>query len=335
MQSGRALLLIADIGGYTEFMRSHRMSLAHAEVTTARLLETVIDAAHGFDLIEVEGDAAFLARQADALEGDATVVATTKAVVSMHRAFHIERRYVATNLCPCDGCAQADNLKLKFVAHVGEVAAQTVKKRQTLVGIDVIHVHRLLKNPVRVPEYVLLSEELYRTGDTALSDPVHEVSQDLDGIGPVRGYFVDVEDLVAGLPPPPDPSLSAASVERLASPAGAFRTCWACGTGVAQLPHAELGEAIEFVKPHRPRLSPERSDSPVSASLGQGRRANGLRVCRSVATMSRWITSRNTRETASSELKSCRNGSAGRTSRRTRSRVIAVIGDGRPSMRPS
>ena len=207
MQSGRALLLIADIGGYTEFMRSHRMSLAHAEVTTARLLETVIDAAHGFDLIEVEGDAAFLSRQADALEGDATVVATTKAVVAMHRAFHIERRYVATNLCPCDGCAQADNLKLKFVAHVGEVAAQTVKKRQTLVGIDVIHVHRLLKNPVQVPEYVLLSEELYRTGDTALSDPVHEVSQDLDGIGPVRGYFVDVEDLVAGLPPPPDPSL--------------------------------------------------------------------------------------------------------------------------------
>ena len=69
MQSGRALLLIADIGGYTEFMRSHRMSLAHAEVTTARLLETVIDAAHGFDLIEIEGDAAFLSRQADALDG--------------------------------------------------------------------------------------------------------------------------------------------------------------------------------------------------------------------------------------------------------------------------
>jgi hypothetical protein len=207
MQSGRALLLIADIGGYTAFMRTHRMSLAHAEATTARLLETVIDAAGGFDLIEVEGDAAFLSRQADGLEGDATVVATTQAVVSMHRAFHIERRYVATNLCPCDGCAQADNLKLKFVAHVGEVAAQTVKKRQTLVGIDVIHVHRLLKNPVQVPEYVLLSEELYRTGDAALSEPVHEVSQDLDGIGPVRGYFVDLEDLVDGLPPPSDPSV--------------------------------------------------------------------------------------------------------------------------------
>jgi hypothetical protein len=206
MDSGRALLLIADIGGYTEYMRSHRMSLAHAEVNTARLLEKVIDAAGDYDLIEIEGDAAFLSRQADSLNRDATVAAITQAVVSMHRAFHIERQHVATNLCPCDGCAQADNLKLKFVAHIGEVATQTIKHRRKLVGIDVIFVHRLLKNPVQVPEYLLFSEELYRTGDAALPDPVHEVSQDLEGIGPVRTYFIEVEDLAGPLPPPPDPS---------------------------------------------------------------------------------------------------------------------------------
>ena len=39
MESERALLLIADIGGYTEYMRTHRMSLAHAEVNTSRLLK--------------------------------------------------------------------------------------------------------------------------------------------------------------------------------------------------------------------------------------------------------------------------------------------------------
>jgi class 3 adenylate cyclase len=206
MESGRALLLIADIGGYTEYMRSHRMSLAHAEVNTARLLEKVIDAARGFDLIEIEGDAAFLSRQADAHDGDATVAAIMQAAASMHRAFHIERRHVATNLCPCDGCVQAENLKLKFVAHIGEVASQNIKHRRNLVGIDVIFVHRLLKNAVQVPEYVLFSEELYRTGDGALPDHVRELPQDLEGIGPVRTYFVDVEDLAGSLPPLPDPS---------------------------------------------------------------------------------------------------------------------------------
>src|ERR671935_2885668 len=205
MASERALLLIADIGGYTEYMSSHRMSLAHAEVNTGRLLEKVVDAARDFDLIEIEGDAAFLFRQADTLDRDITVAVITQAAVSMHRAFHLERQHVATNLCPCDGCAQADNLKLKFVAHIGEVATQTVRQRRKLVGIDVILVHRLLKNPVQAPEYLLFSEELYRTGAAALPDRVHEVSQDLEGIGPVRTYFVGLADFAGSLPPMPDP----------------------------------------------------------------------------------------------------------------------------------
>jgi hypothetical protein len=206
MQSGRALLLIADISGYTDYMSAHRMSLGHAEATTARLLDRVIDAAPDFDLIEIEGDAAFLAREAEPGNGAPPVAAVTKAAVAMHRAFHVERRNVSTNLCPCQGCTEVDNLKLKFVAHVGEVATQTVRKRRTLVGIDVILVHRLLKNDVDVPEYVLMSEALYRSDEAALDDPAHEVAHDLEGIGPVRTYFVDVEDIAGPLPPTPDPS---------------------------------------------------------------------------------------------------------------------------------
>src|SRR4051812_538411 len=192
MTPERSLLLIADIGGYTDYMRTHRMSLAHAEVNTSRLLERVIDAVPDFELIEIEGDAAFFARHVGTSDGDATVEQTLDAAMSMHRAFHVERQYVATNLCPCASCTQATNLKLKFVAHVGEVVTQTIRDRRKLVGIDVIHVHRLLKNPVAVPEYVLMSEELYRTRRAPLSAPAHEVSQELKGIGPVRSYFVDV-----------------------------------------------------------------------------------------------------------------------------------------------
>ena len=127
----------------------------------------------------------------------ATVGLTLDAAMAMHRAFHLEREYVATNLCPCNGCTQASNLKLKFVAHIGEVATQTIRQRRKLVGIDVILVHRLLKNPVDVPEYVLLSDELYHAATTPLPGPAHEVAQDLEGIGPVRAYFVDAADFPA------------------------------------------------------------------------------------------------------------------------------------------
>ncbi|HEY6747935.1 MAG TPA: DUF2652 domain-containing protein [Mycobacteriales bacterium] len=208
METRRALLLIADIGGYTEYMQFHRTILGHAEAATTRMLEKVVDAARDFDLIEIEGDAAFLARGADALDGGAAVDAITEAAVAMHRAFHLQRRLVELNMCPCDSCTQTSDLKLKFVAHVGEVAIQTIKRRRKLVGMDVIFVHRLLKNPVQVPEYVLLSEDLYRSGGTTPPDHLmHEVSQDLEGIGPVRSYFVAVEDLAGPLAPVPDPPL--------------------------------------------------------------------------------------------------------------------------------
>ena len=206
MTSERAALLIADIGGYTEYMSSHRMTLAHAEVNTARMLERMIKAARGFDLVEIEGDAAFLSRRAGMRDPDTTVTDILQVAVAMHRAFHLERQYVATNLCPCGGCKQAGDLKLKFVAHVGDVATQNIRGRAKLVGIDVILVHRLLKNSVSIPEYVLLSEELYSTDQTSLPEPVHEISPDLEGIGTVRAYFVDVADLDGSLPPLPAPS---------------------------------------------------------------------------------------------------------------------------------
>ena len=131
MTTRRALLLIADIGGYTEYMDFHRSMLGHAEAATRRMLDKIVDAARGFDLIEIEGDAAFLSRDADGLDGPATMSAITDAAVAMHRAFHAERRLVELNICPCKSCTQTSGLKLKFVAHVGEVASQTIKRRRS------------------------------------------------------------------------------------------------------------------------------------------------------------------------------------------------------------
>ena len=207
MATRRALLLIADIGGYTEYMQYHRSILGHAEAATSRMLDKVVRAARGFDLVEIEGDAAFVSREIDGMDGPATLATVTQAAIAMHRAFHEQRRLIELNMCPCGSCTQTSALKLKFVAHVGEVATQTIKRRRKLVGIDVIYVHRLLKNAVQVPEYVLVSEELYRGGGTAPSEPaMQELTQELEGIGPVRTYFMDVGDIAAPLAPLPDPS---------------------------------------------------------------------------------------------------------------------------------
>jgi hypothetical protein len=70
--------------------------------------------------------------------------------------------------------------------------------------MDVILVHRLLKNAVGVPVYLLVSHELHRG---APSEPaMQEIAHDLEGIGPVRTYFLDIEDIAAPLAALPDPS---------------------------------------------------------------------------------------------------------------------------------
>ena len=56
-----------------------------------------------------------------------------------------------------------------------------------------IYVHRLLKNPVDVPEYLLVTDELLRHGAAAVELAMHEVELDLEGIGQVQPHYVDVE----------------------------------------------------------------------------------------------------------------------------------------------
>ena len=207
MATRRALLLIADIGGYTEYMQFHRSILGHAEAATTRMLDKIVDAARDFELIEIEGDAAFLSRDLDGLDGPATLAAVTSTAVALHRVFHAERRLVELNMCPCGSCRQTSDLKLKFVAHIGEVATQTIRRRKKLVGMDVIYVHRLLKNPVEVPEYLLVTDELFGSGGAASSElAMRELELDLEGIGRVPAHFVDIQDMAAALPPLPDPS---------------------------------------------------------------------------------------------------------------------------------
>jgi Protein of unknown function (DUF2652) len=204
MPTRREFMLIADIGGYTDYMQFHRSILGHAEAATSRMLDKVVERARGFDLIGIEGDAAFLAKDVAGLSGPEVMTAVLTAVAALHSAFHTERRLVQLNMCPCGSCKKTDDLTLKFVAHVGEVATQTIRGRRSIVGLDVIHVHRLLKNPVQIPEYLLVSEELYREGgDAATELAAQEMPLTLEGIGDVHAYVINVSDLA---PPAPDPT---------------------------------------------------------------------------------------------------------------------------------
>jgi hypothetical protein len=154
-------------------------------------------------MVELEGDAAFFCAPLSRVDSDAVTLS-----LGMHQAFHSQlERMVALNMCSCDACMQSRNLKVKFVAHVGEVATQTVGGRENLVGVDVIAVHRMLKNAVPVPEYVLMSESPLEQCGADIRGGANEIEQELEGLGPVNLFFVDLEKLALERPPPPKPTL--------------------------------------------------------------------------------------------------------------------------------
>jgi hypothetical protein len=190
----RALLLIADIGGYTKFMTVHRINLAHAQHVVAQLLEAVIDAAEPtYALAKIEGDAAFFYAKLSDTPKDGELSAFSERVVKIRQAFLDRREEMAINrVCTCDGCVQAGDLTLKFVAHLGEIVLQKVKRYTELAGVDVITVHRFLKNSVQIREYVLMSAPVYQRLDGALRQFAEPGREQLEGLGEVDTYVVDL-----------------------------------------------------------------------------------------------------------------------------------------------
>ena len=197
------LMLIADIAGYTKFMKFHSASLAHAQETIARLLEVVIDAAGpSLRLAKLEGDAAFFYMPVPK-DGTLDPALVARHAAAIYRAFHVRAADLRINtLCPCDGCQQSGNLKIKLVGHVGGVAMQKVKRLTELAGVDVIVVHRMLKNAVPVPEYLLMTKPVH----ALVGSPVHEraapLTLDLDDIGPTEAYYLDLTEWTEPLPVP-------------------------------------------------------------------------------------------------------------------------------------
>lgn len=214
MATDRAFLLIADIGGYTRFMTSHRLSLSHAQYVITRLLEAVLDAARSpLRLSKLEGDAAFFYAPVKATNA-AALTAAAQQVAEIRRAFLDEQRRLDVNrLCICDGCTQVAQLTLKFVAHVGEVALHNVRGHSELAGIDVIVVHRMLKNDVPLREYVLMTEPVYRDAPEAIRPFARPMEHDFEGVGRTPTYYVDLNDIAKHLPHELDRSKSRALLQ--------------------------------------------------------------------------------------------------------------------------
>ena len=70
-----------------------------------------------------------------------------------------------------------------------------LRRKTELAGIDVIVVHRLLKNRVPLPEYLLLTAPVYRRLEPATAALAVAHALELEGIGRIDGWYVDLKRL--------------------------------------------------------------------------------------------------------------------------------------------
>jgi hypothetical protein len=148
-------LLLADIGGYTSFLRAvedaHRDdafagdNVPPAYSLVSSLLDGIVETlVPPFTLSKLEGDAVFAwAEDDDRIPRGAQLLAC---LASCHTSFRLRLEKVhEVWACRCDACARVDALDLKFVLHAGRFVIQSIAGRTELVGPDVVMAHRLLK----------------------------------------------------------------------------------------------------------------------------------------------------------------------------------------------
>jgi hypothetical protein len=149
-------LLLADIGGYTAFLRA--VAKAHESDAFANgaipdayaMMSSLLDGIVGrlvppFTLSKLEGDAVFAyATDDSALPRGADLRRCIEACYGEFRARLDAAHDVWT--CTCDACLRIDSLELKFVLHAGSFVIQDIAGRAELVGPEVVMAHRLLKN---------------------------------------------------------------------------------------------------------------------------------------------------------------------------------------------
>jgi len=154
-----ALIFIPDISGFTKFIT--QTEIKHSNHIISELVEIII-AANRLNLTvsEIEGDAVLFYRKGD----PPALQELTEQVKIMFLDFHTHLKIIQRdNVCQCGACRTAINLSLKFVVHYGELSETVIQNFTKIIGSDVILAHRLLKNNIGETEYLLLTDNYFRT----------------------------------------------------------------------------------------------------------------------------------------------------------------------------
>lgn len=199
MKAAPTLICIPDISGFTEFMSEVDFDLTSKVIPT--LLNNIIYSNEiGLKVSEIEGDAVLFYKAGE--------MPTLSKLVDQCAYFYTEfykqldvlkekynRDEEAWNV--------PEMLGLKIILHFGEEVALTkVGNRIKLFGEDLIIAHRLLKNKIRIKEYLLLSEgltnyyKIHNLDENFDWGKLKENYTEYDHVGKIKYHYINLRPLV-------------------------------------------------------------------------------------------------------------------------------------------
>jgi hypothetical protein len=178
-------LILTDIGGYTDFLSFDKLDLSHAQFVITKLLEAVLDQLRPpLNVSKLEGDAIFIYAEDDGAEVGPSLNRFMESFLTKREELH------ANNTCHCKACRSINHLELKILVHYGRVLFHKVHNFTELAGVDVILVHRLLKNSVPGRRYILSTESAYSAISAHLPEGAQPHIENCEGVGPVPSFLL-------------------------------------------------------------------------------------------------------------------------------------------------
>ncbi|RRQ50637.1 DUF2652 domain-containing protein [Maribacter algicola] len=199
MKATPTLLCIPDISGFTEFMSGTNFDLSSKVIPT--LLNKIIYSNKiGLKVSEIEGDAVLFFKTGK--------LPPIRKLIEQCEHFYIEFYEQLEKLREQykeekDASTIPEVLGLKIILHYGEEVASTkVGNRIKLFGEDLIVAHRLLKNKIRMDEYILISEGLssyYKEHDLDEQfewGTLKKNYTEYDHVGKIHYHYINLKPLV-------------------------------------------------------------------------------------------------------------------------------------------
>jgi len=155
-EKGNALICIPDITGFTRFMVENDIGFSKKIIPP--LLRTIINSnTLNLNVSEIEGDAIVFYKFGIL----PTLNEITQQCLSFHTNFNEQlKQLMDKHADDFTKYTSSNKLSLKVIVHMADIRSTHIEGITKLIGEDMVVAHKLLKNSIQVPEYILLTQKL-------------------------------------------------------------------------------------------------------------------------------------------------------------------------------